>query len=298
MTIVMTLASWLATARSTPEMLFAREIRDLLEKAEGPTGGALETQVKDRMANPPADLGAILHSTLQGQKRPTWHLTEALIQAAIDNAQAQCVALPANVTNVPLWRQRYDDLFVRPGRWRPGIVLIAAGVTVIALFSYTLGAAGQQAVAKSPTVPSTGPTTTTTAEAVHASTAPPSTPSARIKIDRIRNPPLCATFTGVGVPPTGETSWLVVRSDEPRYYFYAATLVSGSDRWVAKNVTLGVPEEPPGEPFDIFATVMTADATKAITPEVIQNGLVALPSGVRVVDEYQVERGAGRRECD
>jgi len=99
-------------------------------------------QVRSGLNSPPANLDTIISSTLEGRQRTSWDVVEAIIVAAVRHAGACCIALDPAQSSVPLWRQRYDDLFVRPGGWRPGVVLIAAGVTATAVVSFALGTAG------------------------------------------------------------------------------------------------------------------------------------------------------------
>jgi hypothetical protein len=50
-----------------------------------------------------------------------------------------------------------------------------------------------------------------------------------------------------------------------------------------------------GRPVAVLAG---GDAAKTLTPDLLENGLVTLPAGLRTVDEYQLRRGADKRACD
>lgn len=298
-TVLVTLAGWLIDRRSTPEALFARDLQDLKSRVGSPTDGTIEAEVRPRISNAPADLDVAIRDTIDGARRPTWALAEAIIEALKSYAQTQQVGLPLRLTSVDLWKQRYDDLFARPGRWHVSAVLIAGAVTVIAVASYGLGAVGASEVKTTGRSAAPTPSTTTEIPSVAAATsalaATPATSS--IAIDRIDNPPLCASFNGTGAPPPGKILWLVVRSDEPRFYFFPVTFLV-ADRWSSTNITLGLATEPAGEPFDIMAVLVGADETKVITPDVLQNGLASLPAGAQIVDEFRVTRGPDTRECN
>lgn len=123
-----------------------------------------------------------------------------------------------------------------------------------------------------------------------------SSPAAPIVIDRISAPPLCATFAGSGDVPQGRTLWLAVQSDERKYYFFPVVPESSSPRWTAGNVTLGIPEEKPGEPFTVLAVLATATGDRNIE-KLDGNGSRSLPSGVKEEHRIYVKRGANERQC-
>ncbi len=72
---------------------------------------------------------------------------------------------------------------------------------------------------------------------------------APIRVDQVQDPPRCAKFTGSGDVPDGKTLWLVVQSDEPKYYFYPTIPEPLQHRWAAENVTLGLSTESPVSPL-------------------------------------------------
>lgn len=116
-------------------------------------------------------------------------------------------------------------------------------------------------------------------------------------IDQIVDPPLCATFHGTGDVPQGRTLWLAVVSDERKYYFFPTEPDPMQGRWTAANVTLGVPEEKPGEPFTVIAVLADSAGDREI-----ENagwvGLRHLPAkGTVESHRIYVRRGADEQAC-
>lgn len=123
-----------------------------------------------------------------------------------------------------------------------------------------------------------------------------SSPLAPIRVDQVQGPPLCAKFTGSGDVPSGKTLWLVVQSDEPKYYFFPTIPEPRQHRWIAENVTLGIPEEKPGEPFTVFAMLASPTGDKSIE-KLNWGGSRSLPSGVEEEHRIYVKRGKDNRRC-
>ncbi len=176
------------------------------------------------------------------------------------------------------------------------IIALSAGVVVVVLLLVYLlvNAADPEPIAGPP--PGTGDQSSgaTTDPTRGAAPSAPRSQATPIVIDPVAGPPLCASFRGSGDVPQGRTLWLTVVSDEHRYYFFPT--VPELHRWTAENVTLGIPEEKPGEPFTVLAVL--ADATGDKNIEKLEGkGARSLPEGVEEKHKIYVRRGAGEQEC-
>jgi hypothetical protein len=122
--------------------------------------------------------------------------------------------------------------------------------------------------------------------------------AAVFSIDPITNPPLCATFSGTAPPTPGQTLWIVVFSDERKFYFNPVSPDTSLGRWTAPNVTLGLVTEPSGEPFTIILATAPEDFANRLKPEDYENGFANLPAGVDKKAQIEVVRGTAGRTCD
>jgi hypothetical protein len=178
------------------------------------------------------------------------------------------------------------------GRGKPSfMVLILAALLVVAVLIVVMTFYGRQTG-----TPSTGGSATATSTPGGDEPTSPPARSAPIAINPTSEPPLCAAFTGSGDIPKGRTLWLAVLSDEPRYYFFPTVVEPSLRQWTAENVTLGVPEENPGEPFTVFALLADANGDQNVE-KLNWKGANSIPSGLEEQDRIHVKRGKDERQC-
>jgi hypothetical protein len=130
--------------------------------------------------------------------------------------------------------------------------------------------------------------------------APPSPSTRPIAIDPIGpNVPECTTVTGTGDVPNDNQLWLLVKSNEPKYYFFQTQPNATDHTWKAPNVQVGADNDPAGEPFTIYAALLTEDTARAINgSNNYANGVNSPPSGVTLLKgEVHVQRTSDHTPC-
>lgn len=108
--------------------------------------------------------------------------------------------------------------------------------------------------------------------------------------------PECVTFSGTGDVPDDQLLWLVVRSSEPKYYFFPTQPDMTTHTWTAR-VQIGADQDPPGTPFVVYADLFTDATSRLINSHDYSNGVDTLPDGITVKDQVHLQRGSDNHPC-
>jgi hypothetical protein len=107
----------------------------------------------------------------------------------------------------------------------------------------------------------------------------------------------CMTVPGTGDVPGNRFLWLIVRSGEPKYYFFPTQPNADDHTWLAPNVQFGTADDKPGEPFVVIAALLDDAASRRINTADYSNGVEKLPTGMTTIGQAQVQRGSDRKPC-
>jgi hypothetical protein len=91
--------------------------------------------------------------------------------------------------------------------------------------------------------------------------------------------------------------WLVVKSAEPKYYFFPVQPDAEKHAWVARDVQIGYAKDSPGEAFTIYAALLTDEASRMVNTGDYADGFQTLPKGSETVAEARVQRTSDTRSC-
>lgn len=124
------------------EVVFSRELQQLVTAAGRPTTLTLKNDLKTRLSPPPPRLDETIESVLSGDTRPSWSFAEALVEACIAQANARHIGLDPTLTNIPYWRSRYDQLFTSTAVQKRSIGVAAAILVTLAAAAVFIGNTG------------------------------------------------------------------------------------------------------------------------------------------------------------
>jgi hypothetical protein len=145
--------------------------------------------------------------------------------------------------------------------------------------------------------PGREPSTTATASASSPAAVASEAPVA-IEIGPLEHTvPECMTVPGTGDVPDNRFLWLIVRSGEPKYYYFPTQPNADDHTWLAPNVQFGTADDRPGEPFVVSAALLDDAASRRINAADYSNGVEKLPSGIKPFGDVQVQRSSDRKPC-